>query len=181
MGSKGQSSILGFFSKTPTTGLPVLKKEKENETPKLNEASSSKANATPRPAPSTVKSFAKKVVEDAPVVPSSDLPDLRSSQEENRTQEPASEANTVAFSSPSRRVRPKSSISNIRANLSLCRLKRRQSAMLSQVTTTTMISARSLPQEESQGSQLPTATMMTMMHSLQSLHWPWTAVQTTTM
>ena len=108
--SKNQSSILGFFSKTPTgktptTDLPVLKKDKENETPKLNEASSSKANATPKPQPSTAKkSFAAKIVEDAPVVPSSDLPDLRSSQEENRAEEPASEANTVPASSPSRRV-----------------------------------------------------------------------------
>lgn len=105
-----QSSILGFFSKTPTSGLPVLKKEnKENtngdETPKLNEASSSKANATPKPHPSTVKkSFAAKVMEDVQPMPSSDLPDLRSSQEENRVAEPASEANTVPFSSPSRRV-----------------------------------------------------------------------------
>ena len=96
-----QSSILGFFSKTPTSGLPVLKKEnKENEnatgeeTPKLNEASDSKANATPKPPPSTVKkSFAAKIVEDIQPVPSSDLPDFGSSQE-NRLAHPASEANT---------------------------------------------------------------------------------------
>lgn len=101
-----QSSILGFFSKTPTSGLPVLKKENKNdETPKLNETSDSKANATPKPQPSTAKkSFAVKVVEDVQPVPSSDLPHLRSSQEENRAAEPASEANTIPFSSPSRRV-----------------------------------------------------------------------------
>lgn len=106
VGSKKQSSILGFFSKPPATGLPVLKKENKtaDETPKLNEASSSKANAAPKPPPSKAKSFAAKVVEDAQPLPSSDLPDLRSSQEENRGVEPASEANTAPFSSPSRRV-----------------------------------------------------------------------------
>ncbi len=107
---KNQSSILGFFSKTPTNGLAVLKKENskpEDSTSTLNEVSSSKTNATPKPPQSRGKSFAAKIADDATPLPSSDLPDLRSSQEENRAAEPQSEANTVPYSSPSRRTKAK--------------------------------------------------------------------------
>jgi hypothetical protein len=87
--SKNQSSILGFFSKTPSHGLPVLKKDAKTESSPatLAEASTSKANAaaTPKPAASMKKSFLKKATaRNATPVPSSDAPELPSSQDENR-------------------------------------------------------------------------------------------------
>lgn len=103
-----QSSILGFFSKTPQNGLPVIKKESTTieTTTKLTETTSSKANTTPKPPQAPPKSFLVKVTEDATPLPSSDLPDIASSQDENKLQA-SSQANIVALSSPSRRAKKK--------------------------------------------------------------------------
>lgn len=128
--SKNQSSILGFFSKTPNNvTLPVLKKEikTEGSPATLAEASATKTNGTTNskatPTPTAKKSFLKKAsAQNVTPVPSSDAPDLPSSQEENRTVgeveitllsrrtsaktniQRGNGSNDFPFSSPSRRV-----------------------------------------------------------------------------
>ena len=82
--TKNQSSILGFFSKTPTTGLPVLKKTgTPTEKPA---ASATKTNGTAK--------ALKRVAAGTPVASSDAV-------------EPPSElGDGIPESSPSRRVRP---------------------------------------------------------------------------